>query len=186
MRKWPIKWDLRTSITHPIKVDWIKHRKIPGLIGITFCPGKYQPVSWSGGWNRNLDIDIDALAETDVSTIISLIDEQEIVELRVQGLGETIQKKKGIEWIHLPFEDTTFPNKSWFRKFNRHLEKIAEQIVNGESTIIHCKGGLGRAGTVSCILMNYFGIEMDDAIKLVRKTRSQNCINPTQEKISDC
>ena len=36
--KWPVKWEKRTSKSHPIKVDWFSYPAITGKIGITLCP----------------------------------------------------------------------------------------------------------------------------------------------------
>jgi protein-tyrosine phosphatase len=44
---------------------------------------------------------------------------------------------------------------------------------------VHCKGGLGRAGTFAACCLIYNKYKPEDAIKLVRKTRSNtiNCIS---------
>ena len=71
---WPIQVDLRTSESHPIAIAWISPDLFDGEIGITLCPGKYQPVSWSGGWNRNLDADILAIHEAGATKVVSLVE----------------------------------------------------------------------------------------------------------------
>ena len=37
---WPIRYDLRTSESHPLVISWITHDSFAGEIGITLCPGK--------------------------------------------------------------------------------------------------------------------------------------------------
>ena len=44
---------MRTSETHPLYINWIPVEGDKGKIGITLCPGKYQPVSSTGAWNRD-------------------------------------------------------------------------------------------------------------------------------------
>ena len=95
--KWPIGWEKRTSITHPIKVDWITNPRIIGELGITLCPGKCQPISWSGGWNRDLETDVTRLSGMKVHTIISLIEQKEMEELQVPYLGDVIQKANAVK-----------------------------------------------------------------------------------------
>ena len=34
--KWPVKWEKRTSKSHPIKVDWFSHPAFTGKIGSLF------------------------------------------------------------------------------------------------------------------------------------------------------
>ena len=97
---WPVRWDLRTSETHPLIISWIKHPAFSGEIGITLCPGKYQPISWSGGWNRNLDQDISVLKSEGISTVVSLVEQVEMDFLRVPNLGQAIIQQ-GID-ISLP------------------------------------------------------------------------------------
>ena len=179
--KWPIRWDLRTSMTHPLQIDWITSKKFQGKIGITLCPGKYQPVSWSGGWNRCLTTDIDVIEKTGVTTVVSLVEDYEMKVLRVLHLGDSIQER-GINWIHMPFEDTTAPNSEWMEDFDSYAPSIISSVKNGDSVIVHCKGGLSRAGTFAALLLYALEIEMKDAITLIRRKRSSDCINPIQEE----
>ena len=179
--KWPIRWDLRTSKTHPLQIDWITSKKFQGKIGITFCPGKYQPVSWSGGWNRNLETDIQTIEDTGATTIVSLVEDYEMKVLRVPTLGDSIQER-GINWIHMPFEDTTAPNSEWMEDFDSCAPSIISSIKNGDYVIVHCKGGLSRAGTFVALLLYALEIEMRDAITLIRRKRSIDCINPIQQE----
>ena len=157
--KWPIRWDLRTSETHPLQIDWITNNLFAGRIGITLCPGKYQPVSWSGGWNRDLDADISAIEDSGATLVVSLVEKAEMIDLRVQGLGKAILARE-LEWIHIPFEDTTAPDYKWMKIFDLVAPSILTSIKNGDSIVIHCKGGLGRAGTVAALLLCSMGMDI--------------------------
>jgi len=177
--KWPISWELRNSESHPLQIDWITHPNFSGQIGITLCPGKYQPISWSGGWNRDLISDINTIVDSNVTTLISLIDHEEIEILRVNDLGKIVQSK-GIKWIHLPLEDTTAPDEQWLKTFFLLLPSITHELESGNSILIHCKGGLSRAGTCAAMLLHSFRVSIVNAIKLIRTSRSENCINSEQ------
>ena len=179
--KWPIRWDLRTSETHPLQIDWITSNLFTGRIGITLCPGKYQPVSWSGGWNRNLEIDIDVIGDSGSTVVVSLVEDNEMRVLGVQGLGKAILARE-MEWIHIPFQDTTAPDYKWMKVFDLVAPSILTSIKNGESIVIHCKGGLSRAGTVVALLLCSMGMEVFSAIQLIRNVRSKNCINSIQQE----
>jgi hypothetical protein len=52
---------MRTSLTHPLMIAEIQSKLGQGLIGLTFCPGKHQPDAMTGGWDRDLDLDLDAI-----------------------------------------------------------------------------------------------------------------------------
>jgi ADP-ribosyl-[dinitrogen reductase] hydrolase len=179
--KWPIRWDLRTSETHPLQIDWITSNLFTGRIGITLCPGKYQPVSWSGGWNRNLEIDIDVIGASGSTVVVSLVEDNEMRVLGVQGLGKAILARE-MEWIHIPFEDATAPDYKWMQGFDLVAPSILTSIKNGDSIVIHCKGGLSRAGTVVALLLCSMGMEVFSAIQLIRNVRSKNCINSIQQE----
>ena len=178
--KWPIRWDLRTSETHPLQIDWITNNLFAGRIGITLCPGKYQPVSWSGGWARDLDIDISAIEDSGATLVVSLVEKAEVIDLRVQGLGKAILARE-LEWIHIPFEDTTAPDYKWMKIFDLVAPSILTSIKNGDSIVIHCKGGLGRAGTVAALLLCSMGMDIIAALELIRDVRSKDCINYIQQ-----
>ena len=177
--KYAANWEYRTSQTHPIRIDWITHQSFPGKIGMTICPGKYQPVSQTGGWNRDLETDVSRIALQEVATVISLVEPEEMEMLHVPSLGECIESN-GMKWIHLPIQDTTAPNEEWLNQFTVSLPAIMEVIEEGEKVVVHCKGGLSRAGTTVALILYNFGIDMIDAISLIRRIRSKACINPIQ------
>ena len=179
--KWPIRWDLRTSESHPLQIDWITSDLFTGRIGITLCPGKYQPISWSGGWNRDLEADISAIEVSGATTVVSLVEDTEMERLRVQGLGKAIIERS-LNWIHLPFKDTTAPDEYWVQDFDLVAPSIIASIMKGESIVVHCKGGLSRAGTVVALLLQELGIKMPTAVKMIREVRSVDCINQEQEE----
>ena len=179
--KWYIRRNLRTSETHPLQIDWITNNLFAGRIGITLCPGKYQPVSLSGGWYRDLDADITAIEDSGATLVVSLVEEAEMRDLRVQGLGKAILARE-LEWIHIPFEDATAPDYKWMKDFDLVAPSILTSIKNGDSVVIHCKGGLGRAGTVAALLLCSMGMDVFAALELIRDVRSKNCINYIQQE----
>ena len=113
--------------------------------------------------------------------MVSLVGDTEVAILRVLGLRDAVVSQ-GIDWFHLPFPDTTAPNYKCMEQFMLVRSELTESIRKGEKIVIHCKGSLSRAGTVTAILIHQLGLEMSDAISLVRKVRSSDCINPTQEE----
>jgi len=179
LMKWPVRWELKTSDFYPIRIDWVEHSNFDGRIGITLCPGKYQPVSWSGGWNRNLETDIKAIAKEGCTTIVSLIDYDEMRILRVENL-ENMISAYNMNWIHLPIKDTTAPTSEWLDNFKKIEDKLIESLVAGNSIVVHCKGGLDRAGLFACLLLSKTGISMHKSIKMVKNVRNKSCINKEQ------
>ena len=170
---------MRNSTTHPIYVSWFEEEGDKGRLGITLCPGKYQPVASTGSWDRQLDQDVMALKEMGVDRIISLITKQDMRVLRVEGLGDEVIKH-GMAWNHLPFTDTTAPTDHWMDEAIPIINEIIKKIPEGEAVVVHCMGGLSRAGTFASIYMWMRGMEMRTAIERVREQRSPHAINPRQ------
>jgi hypothetical protein len=49
---------VKTSISHPLRIDEVKAPNNAGIIGMTLCPGKKIVSAISGVWDRDLDIDL--------------------------------------------------------------------------------------------------------------------------------
>ena len=55
----------RTSTTHPLQIAEIFPAAGYGSIGLTLCPGKWQPLAESGTWERDMVADVQAKAVLD-------------------------------------------------------------------------------------------------------------------------
>ena len=85
---------MRTSVTHPLRIDWLPVEGDEGRIGMTLCPGKKQPVSWTGGWDRQLDLDIESLKESGTTRIVSLVTDEDMELLQVTQLPDECSSKR--------------------------------------------------------------------------------------------
>lgn len=170
---------MRTSITHPLQVDWLQIEGDKGCIGMTLCPGKFQPVSWTGGWERQLSSDIEALVQYGTDQLVSLITDDDMEVLRVTDLPQTV-RENGLEWIHLPIEDTTVPTRRWLENALPVYIRLFTSIQEGERVVVHCMGGLSRAGTFVAIYLYLRGFTMTEAIAKIRLERDPRCINQRQ------
>lgn len=172
---------MRTSETHPLYINWIPVEGDEGKIGITLCPGKYQPVSSTGSWNRDLKTDITALHTAGTRRLVSLVTEDDMQVLRVPTLPQEVAAQ-GLEWNHLPIRDTTVPTEAWMEAASPVLQHLLTAIPAGEVAVIHCMGGLSRAGLFVSLYLWMRGMVMHDAIEHVRAMRSPNCINFRQQR----
>ena len=170
---------MRNSTTHPLYVSWVELEGDEGALGLTLCPGKYQPVASTGSWDRQLDVDVQALVDMGVSRLISLITKEDMQMLRVTDLpGEVAHH--GLAWDHLPLPDTTAPTQSWMERATPVLNDIIASIPEGAKVVVHCMGGLSRAGTFASLYLWMRGMDMRDAIKTVREIRSPHAMNSRQ------
>ncbi len=75
--------------------------------------------------------------------------------------------------LHQPIVDGSVPSASDLRRTVRYL---LNELRQGRRLVLHCVGGLGRAGTVSACLLRAQGLSAADAIRQVRSTRSGRAI----------
>jgi Predicted protein-tyrosine phosphatase len=170
---------VRTSQTHPLEIAEVRASPSCGRIGITFCPGKQDHLAATGAWARDLGLDIDAIADWGAKVVITLVEPIELKLLKVPTLGEEVQSR-GMEWRHLPIADYSIPSDEFERQWAQEGPEIRELLRKGENVVVHCKGGLGRAGMMAARLLAELGMEPEDAIKTVRKARRGAIETPSQ------
>jgi ADP-ribosyl-[dinitrogen reductase] hydrolase len=74
-------------------------------------------------------------------------------------------------WFHLPIADVSAPDGSFETAWTEAGRQLRSRLRNGFDIVVHCKGGLGRAGTVAARLLSELGMEPADAIQAVREAR---------------
>ena len=161
---------MRTSLTHPLLIAEVPAGRGMGRIGLTFCPGKKQSGAMSGAWDRDLDCDLDAVANWGAAAVVSLIEEHEIATLAVAPLGEKVAMRH-MAWFHLPIADVSVPGPHFEARWESDGPALRDLLRAGFDVLVHCKGGLGRAGTIAARLLVELGWEPAAAISAVRKMR---------------
>jgi ADP-ribosyl-[dinitrogen reductase] hydrolase len=160
----------KTSQSHPLQIASVQSGPGLGRIGITFCPGKKQASAMTGGWDRDLALDVDAIAQWGAAAVITLIEPHEFEALGVQALGNSITDRH-MDWLHLPIPDVSVPGAAFEAAWAQQGEGIRARLRDGFSVVVHCKGGLGRAGTIAAKLLVEFGMDPERAIADVRQAR---------------
>lgn len=158
----------RTSTTHPLRIDDLALAN--GHIGLTLCPGKQGDSVFGAPWARDLALDLDAIAAWGATTVVTLIEAHEFVLLAVQGLGEAI-KARGIDWLHFPVRDLDVPGPETEAAWRDMSARLHVRLERGGKVLIHCRGGLGRAGTIAARLLMERGATATQAIGMVRSAR---------------
>lgn len=171
----------RTSLTHPLKIATLPACDGLGAIGVTFCPGKVQTDGATGSWNRDLATDIRAISDWGATTLVTLIEGHEIEALKVPGIEAECQRH-GIDWLHLPIPDVSTPTDECEAEWVTVGEGLRSRLRIGFNVLVHCKGGLGRAGTIAARLLVELGADPEDAIQRVREARPGAIETVEQEK----
>lgn len=171
----------KTSLTHPLQIAEVQYALSHGRIGISFCPGKVQTSAFSGRWERSLDIDLDAIATWGAAAVVSLVEDHELVALQVQAMGSAVHDRH-MAWFHLPIVDVSTPDEHWETQWLTAGPALRQMIRSGFNVFVHCKGGLGRAGTIAARLLVELGQDTDSAIEAVRVARARGAIETRQQE----
>lgn len=168
----------KTSLTHPLRIDAMACGA--GLIGMTFCPGKQGDSVFGGRWERDLALDLRVIADWGASTLVSLVEEHELAELGVPELGDGAEEA-GLEWHFLPIRDVDVPDDRFERLWTYSGHVLRRKLESGERIVLHCRGGLGRTGTIAARLAIECGRAPDEALRRVRAARSGAVETASQE-----
>lgn len=171
---------LSTSESHPIRVDFVPAAvlSLPGQLGLTIAPGK-QNLGLQFRWQRDLTADLDRLRDyyqTDV--VISLIEAPEFTQLQIPHLREEVQKR-GMRSRWFPIPDFSTPTSS--ASLLPLVEKMLQAVEQGQTVVVHCKGGLGRSGLVVASGLTTLGYSAEASLAIVRQTRPGSVETQKQE-----
>jgi predicted protein tyrosine phosphatase len=169
----------RTSKTDPLKIACVQAGPNYGRIGITFCPGKHDQFAVTGVWERDLLSDLHTIKSWGATMVMTLMEGHELVSLQVPNLGQEVVNH-GMMWRHLPIADYSIPDDEFEAKWLTQGFEIRHLLRNGKDVLIHCKGGLGRAGTIAARLLVELGMDPKVAIRLVRTHRPGAIETPSQ------
>ena len=159
----------RTSITDPLRINAVPAPG-GGLIGMTFCPGKVQPNGFTGAWDRDLGLDLDAIRAWDAEAVVTLVEAWELDRYRVSRLGDEVGAR-GMEWHHLPIVDGDVPRAPFNAAWPAAGPVLRAHLRAGRRIVLHCLGGLGRTGTVAALLLAELGQAPAAAISAIRQAR---------------
>lgn len=162
----------RTSQSDPLKIATLNVGDRGGAIGITFAPGKKQATAMTGTWNRDLDADLAAIRAWGAGHLVTLLEPHEFVELGIDQLPLRA-RAAGLQWYGVPITDGAVPDDRFLKPWKQLGPRFVQALQTGERLVVHCKGGLGRAGTTACLLLLDGGVEIDadEAIARVRAVR---------------
>jgi ADP-ribosyl-[dinitrogen reductase] hydrolase len=171
----------RTSLSHPLAIAELDLGPGMGRIGLTFCPGKKDGHAMSGAWNRDLGLDLDTIAAWGAAAVVTLVEAPELEFLKVPDLGAEVARRH-MDWLHLPIPDVTAPGPAFERLWAEAGPGLRARLRDGFDVLVHCRGGLGRAGTIAARLAVELGLEPTEAIRRVRSVRSGAIETAAQER----
>ena len=164
-----------------LRIDEVAYPGGPGRIGLTLCPGRRVPRRLPGPWDRDLGQDLAAIRDWPAATVVTLIEDHEFHLLEVESLAEGV-RERGMQWLHLPIVDCRAPDARFVSAWPAVGPRLHRQLVEGENILIHCRGGLGRSGTLAAQLLIEVGVDCSEAIRQVRAARRYAIDSGEQER----
>lgn len=160
----------RTSLSHPLQIATIPVGQNGGRVGVTFCPGKKGPSVFDAPWDRDVAVDVEAIRAWGASSVLTLIEPHEFDLLKVRGLPEAV-RDAGLIWLHAPIPDVSVPGLAFDAAWRTIGPRLLTDSREGQSVVVHCRGGLGRAGMMAAKLLVMMGVDPRQAIERVRAVR---------------
>lgn len=169
----------KTSETNPIEIATLP-APWPGRVSLTFAPGKHAWSQEGFVWARDLSADLDRLAHVfDTQVLVCLLEDRELLSLKIPRLVKEAEAR-GLEVHRLPIPDGgTLPSPDDVRDLVR---VIADHAKAGRNVVIHCMGGLGRAGTIGGCILVESGLVTEAALLALAKARGPRCPENDRQK----
>jgi protein-tyrosine phosphatase len=156
----------RLKSTSALRIDWLPAElSRPGRIGLTWLPGRRDA-------GRSLEEDIMRIREEGVTSVVCLLAKDEFARYGVDDLLDRY-RQAGLGTYHVPTLDGGVPAD---QELKAAVSWVEAQRRDGQQVLIHCVGGLGRAGTVAACWLRTQGFGTEDAIAVVRRVRSARAI----------
>ena len=138
-------------------VYWVTET-VGGRIGI-------MPRPRGGEW---LDCDIKSLADQGVHVIVSLLTEDEVLELEL-GEEANLCMQNDIEFISFPIIDREVPPLD--QRLKDLIESLKDRLAGGRTVIIHCRAGIGRSAIVAACLLVSADKSVDEVMTAISQSR---------------
>lgn len=155
-----------TSDQNPYKViniaNIVGYSDTISKLALSIAPGKKDQ-----RWNRDMETDLEVIKSNDIHVIVCLL---EWSEMRMLGMIDYPRQaqEKGFLFYHLPIKDRGVPNP---KDLNVLIPLLVQHLSMGKNILVHCRGGLGRAGTICGCCLGHFRYDGVTAIEAVRMQR---------------
>jgi len=177
-----------TSESHPIGISWISRgAEGRGHLGLCFCPGKrLQRSRFRLGHEeagrtmmRDLPSDLQRLREHfGCRMLVCLLNEAELRTLGVRCDYQETVVRAGLQFVHYPvIEGAGAADRGEPREMEAAhaiIETIVRGIMANVNVVMHCRGGVGRAGMMAACSLLLLG-EADTAEKAIALVRRRRC-----------
>ncbi|MGE5443591.1 MAG: dual specificity protein phosphatase family protein [Ignavibacteriales bacterium] len=112
-----------------------------------------------------LEEDLDFLKSTGISVIVNL--------------EEYVWNYDGFRVKHIPIRDFKAPRLADIEEFVRFIDG---EIWEERQVVVHCYAGMGRTNLMLAAYLIHLGMELDNALNLIKEKRPYHAVNEEQEE----
>jgi protein-tyrosine phosphatase len=116
----------------------------------------------------DLDASIGALAAQGIRQVVSLLESKEAQMLGLEREAELVVQHS-MRFLSFPIPDMGLPGS--IDEFGRLSRQLHREIGSGSSTLVHCRGGIGRSGLLAAAILLQEGLEVQQALAEVARKR---------------
>lgn len=144
-----------------MKTDIIWITNLPkGRLGIA-------PRPRGGDWLRD---EVKRWRESGVDRVVSALTPEENIELDLVN-EPTLCQISGLQFTSLPIFDRGVPASA--TEFQHIIEEFCTGLDAGESILVHCRQGIGRASMIAAAVLTRLGESADAAFARIQRARGR-------------
>lgn len=128
-----------------------------------------------------LEEDIINFANQKANVLVSLLTREENFDLGLQN-EKQICENYSIDFISFPIIDRSVPTEKQTIQIRELAKNLTEKIKQNEKIIVHCRGGIGRAGMLCSAILIEKGISNQEVIEKISKARRVNIPDTEEQK----
>lgn len=132
-------------------------------IGSGFLAVMAKPVV--GEW---VDEEFAGISANGIRQIASLLEQSEAFEVGLDNEKELCERH-GMHFVGYPIPDRGLPRS--VAEFASFTKNLYHEIAAGESTVVHCRAGIGRTGLVAAGILLHAAFEPQEAFLHLSKIR---------------
>ena len=112
--------------------------------------------------------DLRSIERSGIVRVLSLLEPAEQRELGLAGEAAACESA-GLEYESYPIPDRGLPES--LEAFRSYTKALYHSIAGGNSTVVHCRAGIGRSGLVSAGVLLHAGFEAGEAFAYTSRAR---------------
>lgn len=168
----------------PILINVFYKNELGGKAGISQCPGKNLKKGRDGrAHERSITEDLENFKSRGISVVICLLNDSELRSIGVcPNLYRQAAERLEIVLIQFPIIEMGIPESCDMME-SGILDPVIGFLAEGRCINIHCRGGIGRAGTIAVCLLKRLKIyhDPDEAVAYIRHKRDKRCVESSRQ-----